>query len=144
VLVPIPRCGPSTSGAAWVAGELAVALQRFGLAAAVWTGLKRKYAIRKSATAPDGERPTVWQHYESLCVEPSLSAADRLVLVDDVVTKGRTLLAAAMRMREAFPGAQLRAFALVRTMGLVPEVRQLLDPCQGEIRWAGEDAQRDP
>jgi hypothetical protein len=59
-------------------------------------------------------------------------------------TKGRTLLAAAMRMREAFPGAQLRAFALVRTMGLVPEVRQLLDPCQGEIRWAGEDAQRDP
>ena len=59
-------------------------------------------------------------------------------------SKGRTLLGAAMRLREVFSNAEVRAFALMRTMGLVPEVGQLLEPCQGEIRWAGEDAHREP
>jgi hypothetical protein len=58
-------------------------------------------------------------------------------------TKGRTLLAAASRVREAFPCAQIRAFALVRTMGF-SGVQQLLDPCKGEIRWRGGDAHRNP
>ena len=144
VLVPVPRCAPCTRADAWVAARLAVALQQTGLAAAVWTGLRRKYAVRKSATAADGARPSVWEHYDSLTLEPSLTAATRLVLIDDVVTKGRTLLAAAMRVRECFPNAEVRAFALVRTMGLVADVEQLLDPCQGEISWCGEDARRDP
>jgi len=64
--------------------------------------------------------------------------------VDDVITKGRTLLAAAIRVREAFPGAQVRAFALVRTMGLVPDIGRLLAPCKGVISWVGNDAHRDP
>jgi hypothetical protein len=67
-----------------------------------------------------------------------------VVLVDDVVTKGRTLLAAATRIQEAFPDTEVRAFALLRTMGLIPDVAQLLEPCVGEIRWTGADAQREP
>jgi hypothetical protein len=59
-------------------------------------------------------------------------------------TKGRTLLAAASRLHEAFPAAQIRAFALVRTMGLIPSVEHLLDPCKGEIRWQAGDAYRCP
>jgi hypothetical protein len=58
-------------------------------------------------------------------------------------TKGRTLLAAASRVHEAFPCAQIRAFALVRTMGF-SGVQQLLDPCKGEIRWRAGDAHRSP
>ena len=71
-------------------------------------------------------------------------APDRIALVDDVVTKGRTLLACAMRLREVYPQAELRAFALVRTMGLVPDIEQLIQPCDGQISWVGDDAQRDP
>jgi len=67
-----------------------------------------------------------------------------VVLIDDVITKGRTLLAAAARVHEAFPDAQVRAFAMLRTMGLSSGVQQLLDPCQGEIRWKGGDAYRRP
>jgi hypothetical protein len=59
-------------------------------------------------------------------------------------TKGRTLLAAASRVHEAFPSAQIRAFALVRTMGMSSGVQQLLDPCLGEIRWKAGDACRSP
>jgi adenine/guanine phosphoribosyltransferase-like PRPP-binding protein len=68
----------------------------------------------------------------------------RIVMVDDVITKGRTLLAAAIRLYEAFPNADIRAFALVRTMGFVPDVRQPLDPCLGVVRWAAGDARREP
>jgi hypothetical protein len=61
-----------------------------------------------------------------------------------VITKGRTLLAAAARVREAFPEARVRAFTLLRTLGFIARVDQLLDPCTGEIRWQGGDAHRTP
>ena len=53
-------------------------------------------------------------HYDSLDVEPAADVCGDLVLIDDVVTKGRTLLAAAWRLQEAFPQARVRAFALLQ------------------------------
>jgi hypothetical protein len=40
-----------------------------------------------------------------------------ITLVDDVVTMGRTSLAAASRLSEKFPNATVRLLALIRTMG---------------------------
>ena len=68
----------------------------------------------------------------------------RILLVDDVITKGRTALAAAARVHEAFPHADLRVFALIRTLGLLPNVSQLLDPCEGVVRCLRGDARREP
>jgi hypothetical protein len=68
---------------------------------------------------------------------------DGVMLIDDVVTKGRTLLAAAARVHSAFPQARIRAFAVLRTMGLVPEIPRLFEPWRGCIRWLHGDAQRD-
>ena len=146
VLVPVPGSEPRDSDVVSVTEHLAAALVREGLGQTAWAGLRRVRAVGKSATAPPGERPTVAKHYDSFAVEctDSLSAPRHFVLVDDVVTKGRTLLAAAARLQEAFPCARIRAFALLRTMGLVPEVNRLLDPCVGEIRWRGGDAHRNP
>jgi predicted amidophosphoribosyltransferase len=144
VLVPVPGCAPPMTGGLWAARHLAVALLNEGLGGAAWPGLRRVRAVRKSATAAPGERPTVYRHYESFLIELPAIPPERIVLIDDVVTKGRTLLAAATRLQEAFPGAQIRAFALVRTMGLIAGVNQLLDPCKGEIRWRAGDAHRSP
>ena len=144
VLVPVPGSAPSVTEGFWAAKHLAVALVNEGLGGAAWSVLRRVRAVRKSATAAPGERPTVNLHYESFLIERPAIAPESIVLVDDVVTKGRTLLAAASRVHEAFPGAQIRAFALVRTMGLIPGVEQLLDPCKGEIRWRSGDAYRIP
>jgi hypothetical protein len=144
VLVPVPGCAPSKTGGLWAAEHLAVALANEGLGGAAWPGLRRVHPVRKSATAAPGERPTVSLHYESFLIEQPAIPPERIVLVDDVVTKGRTLLAAASRLQEAFPDAQIRAFALVRTMGLISGVQQLLDPCKGEIRWTSGDAHRSP
>lgn len=144
VLVPVPGSVPHVAGRVWVAEHLAAALVNVGLGGVTWCGLRRVRAVRKSGTARPGERPTVSLHYESLCIESSAVAPDSIVLIDDVITKGRTLLAAASRVREAFPCANIRAFALVRTMGMVAGVQRLLDPCMGEIRWQAGDAYRNP
>jgi hypoxanthine phosphoribosyltransferase len=77
-------------------------------------------------------------------VDDCVEEMHHIVLIDDVVSKGRTLLAAAMRVQEALPNAQVRAFAMVRTMGLVPDVSRLVDPCRGQIRWKAGDAHRSP
>lgn len=144
VLVPVPGCSRTVAGTVTVAEHLATAMMEAGLGAGIWNGLHRTWPVRKSATAPPGSRPTVGAHYDSFAVEAATALPPRVVLVDDVVTKGRTLLAAAARIQDAFPNTEIRAFALVRTMGFVPAVDHLLDPCIGEIRWSAGDAHRTP
>jgi predicted amidophosphoribosyltransferase len=146
LLIPIPGSAPRRTGEVSVTGRLAAALLREGLGRCAWDGVQRVQAVRKSSTAAGGERPTVAKHYESFSIERSgiPAACERMVLIDDVITKGRTLLAAATRLQEAFPFACIRAFALLRTMGLAPGVTQLLEPCVGEIRWKAGDAHRNP
>jgi hypothetical protein len=160
VLVPVPGSskarqaplGPKplhtrAGSPPWAAERLACALRGIGLGAAVWDGLRRVLPVRKSATALNAERPTVRQHYDSFAVTrepPNSPRPERIVLVDDVVTKGRTIFAAALRLHEAFPNADIRAFALVRTMGFLPDIRHTLAPCQGVVRWAGADVHREP
>jgi predicted amidophosphoribosyltransferase len=144
ILIPVPGSAPTGTGRLWAAGHLADALVDVGLGGKTWSGLHRVRAVRKSATALPGERPTVSLHYESFSIECPPAPPEKIILVDDVVTRGRTLLAAASRLHEAFPAAQIRAFALVRTMGFIPGVKHLLEPCKGEIRWQAGDAYRSP
>jgi len=144
VLVPVPGSS-ATAAAPWAALQLAAALSQVGLALPVWVGLRRQFAVRKSARAPSALRPSVAQHYESFSVVRGTSAPiRRLVLVDDVVTKGRTLLAAAARLRAEVPCTDIRAFALLRTQGFVQRLDHLIAPCHGVIRWSGGDARREP
>lgn len=143
ILVPVPGSAPGRLSD-WPASQLAFALREVGLAQHVWKGLRRKSAVRKSATARASERPTVREHFESFSVEHPMLRVQKILLVDDVITKGRTLLAAAAHLQARFPQADIRAFALIRTLGFVPRVEQLAETCHGFVRWAGGDARREP
>jgi hypothetical protein len=143
VLVPVP--GSTASGnVPWAAACLAAALRDIGLGQRLWAGLHRQLGVRKSATSPAAGRPSVREHYESFALSRPAISAVRFVLVDDVVTKGRTLLAAAARLQEELPHADVRAFALIRTLGLGQHVDGVFEVCHGVIRWAGGDACREP
>jgi hypothetical protein len=144
-LVPVPGCAP-TSERPTAAGELAMALHRLGLGRDVWPGIARRTAVTRSATALRGERPTVRQHYESFAVAaaPRGTPLRRIVLIDDVITKGRTLFAAALKLRRAFPHADIRAVALVRTTGFLSRLDRALAPGEGVVWWAGGDVRREP
>jgi len=143
VLVPVPGSACSGEGP-WVASRLALALSEVGFALPIWMGLRRRYAVTKSATAPSAGRPTVYQHYDSFAAEAPANTVHRLVLIDDVITKGRTLLAAAARLGSELPLADIRGFALIRTVGFVHQIKRLEDSCHGVVRWAGGDARREP
>ena len=54
-------------------------------------------------------------------------------------------MAVAIMLAHRFPGVPLRAFALVRTMGLQPDVDRIVAPCAGAIcgRWQDADRQDD-
>lgn len=159
VLVPVPGSAPVQRGC-WVGERLAWYLKEIGLAAQVWPVLRRRHAVRKSAFAAIGERPTVLEHYASFDIEPAAlhrapigrgalvhevsGPMPQLTLVDDVITRGRTLLAAAGRLHAAFPRAEIRAFAVLRTLARDEPLCRLLDPREGEVRWLSGDARRAP
>jgi hypothetical protein len=145
ILVPVPGSRPSAWGRATPSGRLAVALWEHGIGKGIWFGLRRVRAVPKSATAARGARPSLRTHFDTIAVDTiQMPQASHLLLIDDVVTRGRTLLAAAMRLREVFPRADVRGFALLRTMGYSPVFDQLLMPCTGKIEWASNDARRNP
>jgi len=143
-MVPVPGSSPWVGEALWPALQLAIALREVGFALPVWTGLRRQIAVRKSATSPNGQRPSAWQHYESLSVTPPAAPLRKVVLIDDIITKGRTLLAAAARLRADMPSVDIRAFTLMRTQGFLACLDHMVDVCHGVVRWAGGDARREP
>jgi predicted amidophosphoribosyltransferase len=145
VLVPVPRrvaydprdprCAPEA---------IARALHAAGHGKIVWPALRRSRTIPKSAWVRPGSRPEFYQHYSSLELADHEPAALQFLLVDDFVTRGRTLLAAAAVLYQAVPRAHLRAFALVRTEGLAPDIAAITAPTIGSIRYLGGDAFRSP
>ncbi len=155
VLVPAPGSAPlppRRRGTPWVSRRICEELRAAGFGSRVDTLLVRRLAVAKSAFARRGARPGVVEHYESFAVaalqgEPPA----RITLIDDVITKGATLLAGASRLAEAFPAAQVRAFALVRTQYPVDRerggqrFRAVVDPVTATVTCGRYGAwRRDP
>jgi predicted amidophosphoribosyltransferase len=143
-LVPAPRSAPRVERGLWPAELIAHALVAAGYGKEVLPYLKRTHAVPKSAFAPLGQRPTFERHCETIQVDAQLIVPARITIVDDVVTKGRTLFACAQKLRESYPNVDVRCFAIVRTMGLQPDVERIAEPCRGRIYWAGSDVDREP
>jgi hypothetical protein len=143
LLVPTPGSAPRPPRqphAAWVPRRICEELLAAGFGGRIEPLLVRLQAVPKSAYAGKRERPGVRQHYESLAVVPRLGGPPpRITLVDDVITKGATLLAAASRLAEAFPDAIVRAFALVRTQNPTSDsrgrqlFRAIVDPISSKV-----------
>ncbi len=145
ILVPVPGCAPIKKGYHWPALRICQELQNAGLARVVYQGLVREHSVPKSAYAAPGERPGPEVHVRSFTFHGIPGLFERkILLVDDVITKGATLLAAATVVLESPVPLDVRCFALVRTMGLVPDVEKIVDPCVGTITWDGSDVHRWP
>lgn len=114
VLVPLPKSAPlKEPTSVWPAHRICEEMIRRGLGGDIAPCLSRRTAVRKSATAPLGERPTWEEHFESIEYEPTLGLSERpIVLVDDVVTKGSTMLGCAARLEANALGTNLFGFGI--------------------------------
>src|SRR5581483_7020433 len=133
-LVPVPVCraGVAASIAAWPALALCHELCRRGLGDEVQTVLQRVEAVANSAWVPR-QRPGVDEHFRSLGLTSPVTEPRRFLLVDDVVTRGATLLAAARRLKVAYPAVPVDAFALARVQG-AGDIEQAIQPCLEHIK----------
>ena len=131
-LVPVPGRAPLAPGAVSRTQQICFALIDAGLARDMQPLLVRATPVPKSAFAAPGERPTAADHFSSMVVGQVLAAPRRILLVDDVVTRGTTLLAAASRVRERFADVEVRGFALVRTESYA-DLTAIQDPVEGRI-----------
>jgi hypothetical protein len=91
-LVPIPTSKQGPPAATSAPRRLAESLVRAGLGGDVVLALERTETIPSSSRSPAAERVTVKRHHETIeMVRPVPSG--RVVLVDDVLTRGSTSIA---------------------------------------------------
>jgi hypothetical protein len=137
LLAPMPRSAPLSEGQAlWPTNKLCRLIVEAGLAGDSAPLLERFRAVPKSAFCAPGERPKPSAHFESLRVQDQLGTHRRLVVVDDVITKGSTFVGAYRRLRESFPEIPIQCFAVVRTMQ--QEVTEVVAPIVGKIVHSGD------
>lgn len=144
VLVPAPRSARLVQGGLWVPERLARAMVGSRIGGEVSTCLERTIAVPKAAFASGQERPTADRHFETIAVRRELGQFRRVVIVDDVVTRGATLLGAAGRLREAYPGIDVRGFAAIRTVSDPNEFRAVVEPVAGHIEFRDGETYRRP
>lgn len=104
-----------------------------GLGREVSACLVRKYSLPKAATSTGANRPTVAQQYDSQEVQKLIAEPESILLVDDVVTTGATLIGSANRLAEVYPKARIAAFVALRTVTLSEDFNGIYEPVFGEI-----------
>ncbi len=98
----------------------------------------------KSATSKAEERPKAVEHYHSIEVQTIFPEPEEILLIDDVVTRGATIVGAANKLHDAFPRAHIRAFAAMRAISSPGDFKNAYDPCEGKITLIDEQTSREP
>lgn len=144
LLVPMPGHAPlKDPSSRWTTRELCSDFVQHGLGGGWEPLIKRRHRVTKAAFAQAEERPTVQAHFDSFLCEPQLGIGQSITVFDDVITRGATMLAAIAALRLAYPGAEVRGFALLRTMSGVA-IEKLVEPVEGTVRLNGGATFRRP
>jgi hypothetical protein len=146
VLVPTPRRSPPVPDMLWPALEISRELERRGLCASVQPLLERHRPVPKSALQTRGsERPSPDAHHTSMrCLDTLQTEPSRITIVDDIVTRGSTMLGCAWTLATRFPDVAISALAVVRTMS-GSEITEILAPVDdGNIHMQRGAPRREP
>lgn len=142
LLVPVPRSYPTPDNRHWPGLQLCVHLHNEGLGGPVMGLLERTERVAKSAFAQAGERPNAKRHYETIAAHTSTLPVEKITVVDDIITKGNTLTACYALLREAYPEADIKLFAMARARGFDRTLETIWFPFEGELSFRNGESNR--
>ncbi|MEI9954921.1 MAG: hypothetical protein WDM90_01075 [Ferruginibacter sp.] len=118
-LIPLPKSAPLVANALWPNKEICELLISREFGNSYLPIIKRIMVVPKAAFQSNSEdRPSVEKHFNSIELDkaPMFNGnIKELVLIDDVVTQGRTAYACYLKLKEMFPDVPMKLFALIRT-----------------------------
>lgn len=132
ILVPIPRSSLTKTSDLWPALEICRVLETLGLGKGTVV-LKRTVPLRKSSLSV-GNRPTVKEQVKTMTAD-LLILDNPITLVDDILTLGRTSIAAGSILKDVYPNLRVRLFTPVRTVGLQPDIDKVRNVVFGTINY---------
>jgi len=131
LVVPMPGHAPRAPDGLWVPDRLCSELVTRGLVARSERWLERVTPVAKSR---QGVRITAAEHAASMRAVGAPGGNPRRVLVvDDVITRGAVGLAAISLLKQLLPESDVRLFAMIRTISDPADFCQILDPCEGVV-----------
>jgi len=143
-LVPMPGHAPlRDQDSRWPADELCTEFLKAGLGAQSLPLIERVHRVSKAAFSSASERPTASRHFESFRCMAQIGVGECITVVDDVITRGATMLAAVAALQSVYPGASVRGFALIRTMSDVA-LQSVTEPVEGSVVLRGDETIRRP
>lgn len=129
ILVPAPRSSPLVEGALWPTKSIADKLLTNKLGYDVLPLVQRVKSVPKSSFQKGADsRPSVEMHLDSLRVVPSILPTQEITIIDDILTLGRTTFACWLKLKDAYPDANIKVFTIMRTRGFIPDIPNIVDP----------------
>ena len=145
ILVPASKHAPLESNSSiWVPKLFADELINASLGRDIGLYLERIYPIKQSSKVIAKERPKAIDHYNSIKVIKPINEPNEILVIDDVITRGATLLGTINKLTDAFPNAKINGFALVRTISNAHDFNKIEDPCIGTVTLRGDQTSRRP
>ncbi|MCR9226171.1 MAG: hypothetical protein NXH90_01955 [Flavobacteriaceae bacterium] len=139
VLVPAPRSAPIVENGLWPTKILCEHFVESGLGKSVQEFIVRETKVPKSSNFSSADlRPSCNTHFNSLTVIPPEAFIEKIVVVDDVFTLGRTSCACVRKLKESFPDADISVFAVMRTRGFVETLDAIVKPSFNSMTYHSE------
>ncbi|MFW5852943.1 MAG: ComF family protein [Nanoarchaeota archaeon] len=142
-LVPVPKSSLMTTDALWVPYRIAKELEKIDLGT-LFPCLERIKAVPRSSHSKPEDRPRPIDHYHSIKVKSLVHQPKKIMLVDDIITRGSTLIGCSSVLRERYPQVPIFAFAVIRTISNSQDFIAINRPCMGVINLSNGETFRNP
>lgn len=76
-------------------------------------------------------------HQESLEVTPILITEPTIIVVDDILTLGRTSMASALELKKVYPDKEIKIFCAIRTRSW-KDLETIIEVSRGHMNPAGK------